>query len=134
MNAEATRSDRILDRGSIVDQIGYGNSPFVYPVVDGKPFAYETRSLPWAEDPVAYHQYRIARLLHPVQIAWAVQELPPGRIRTYFEMRFEAVGHLDAIYGQVAPAFGRPGGATQIILPLTVDELCVLGVLEPVDA
>ncbi len=45
--------------GEIIDRCGPDNGRFVCPVIDGKIFIYDQRSLPFIEDPDQYHQYKV---------------------------------------------------------------------------
>lgn len=123
----------LLNVGCIVDQYGYGCERHIYPVIDGRRFAYESRSLPYAEDYLWYHDYRIVAPLHPMAIVAAVRALPAGEVRTYFDTVLAETGPPEpTMYGRVAPAFGQPGGAIQAVLPWSLDELVELGLLEAV--
>ncbi|NTV39484.1 MAG: TNT domain-containing protein [Demequinaceae bacterium] len=125
--------DDLLDVGCLVDQFGYGSERHVYPLIDGERFPFATRSLPYAEDPVAFHDYRILAPLVPAVIVAAVNTMPAGEMRTYFEAVLAETGPPDHTwFGRVAAAFGQPGGAIQAVLPWSVDELVVLGLLEAV--
>jgi hypothetical protein len=125
--------DGLLEVGCTVDQFGLGRESFVYPVVDGKPFPFPTRSLPYAEDPIGYRYYRIIRPLGTAIIVAAVHELPPGAMRAYFDAVLAETGlPHPTTYGRVAAAFKQPGGAIQAVLPWSVDELVALGMLEEV--
>jgi hypothetical protein len=123
----------LLNVGCIVDQYGYGSERHIYPVIDGRRFAYESRSLPYAEDYLWYHDYRIIEPLVPAAIVSAVHAMSPGEMRTYFDTVLTETGPPEpTMYGRVAPAFGQPGGAIQAVLPWSVDELVILGLLEAV--
>ena len=67
------------------------------------------------------------------EIGSAIDELPPGPFRDYIEKAFaKSSGSTSAQTGPIAPGFGHAGGGVQTLLPLTVDELCALGVIREV--
>jgi hypothetical protein len=117
--------------GEVFDRHGSGDGRFTSPVDNGTPYSYDQRSLPWAEDPPSYHQYVVERPFN--EIGSAIDELPPGPFRDYIEKAFaKSSGSTSAQTGPIAPGFGHAGGGVQTLLPLTVNELCALGVIREV--
>jgi hypothetical protein len=95
-------------KGQQLDRYGDPNGRYVSPVGENGPESFGARSLPHAENPYARHQYEVIRNF---------DELP---------------NNIVAQTGKAAPAFGQPGGATQIELPLRVNQLIKLGFLKDV--
>ncbi|NTV39482.1 MAG: TNT domain-containing protein [Demequinaceae bacterium] len=117
--------------GEVFDRYGSGDGRFTSPVENGTPYSYDQRSLPWAEDPPSYHQYVVERPFN--EIPSAIAELPPGPFREYLE---GLVAELDApptsLTGPIAPGFGHSGGGEQTLLPLSVNDLCGLGMIREI--
>lgn len=45
--------------GEIIDRYGNANGRYTSPIIDGKPYSYTERSLPYVEDLSNYHQYEV---------------------------------------------------------------------------
>lgn len=86
---EGTKKVQRLVKGTLIDRYGDSNGTFVAP--KGTP--YEMRSLPYTENPYAYHVYRVTQTIENVKA------------------------------GIAAPAFDQPGGGIQYQLPKTVELL-----------
>lgn len=56
---EAIKESFIPKIGEKFDRYGPENGRYVSPIIDGKPFAYNQRSLPYVEDIRQYHQYEV---------------------------------------------------------------------------
>lgn len=91
-------TDQTLNKGTIIDR--YGPSKGRYTSPDGTP--YIERSLPYQENPVAYHRYEVIKPINGVSMA------------------------------KIAPAFGQDGGGTQYLLPKTVRWLLKNGFLREI--
>lgn len=78
-----------LDKDTLIDRYGAPNGSFVTPAGT----LYEMRSLPYFENPYAYHEYRVIEPIENVKM------------------------------GEIAPAFDQPGGGIQYLLPASIKDL-----------
>lgn len=78
-----------LDKDTLIDRYGAPNGSFVAPAGT----LYEMRSLPYFENPYAYHEYRVIEPIENVKM------------------------------GEIAPAFDQPGGGIQYLLPASIKDL-----------
>lgn len=112
------------------DMYGPVNTRYVYLVENGQPAAYPERSLPWVENPSAYHQFIV--IGDCVHVRAAYERSGDAALRRDLDDLVD-IGYYrwdEPIYsGRVAPAFGEPGGATQLVLPLPLSFYLRLGVV-----
>lgn len=112
------------------DMYGPTTTRYVYLVEHGQPAAYPTRSLPWVENPAAYHQFIVVG--DCVRIRAAHERSSDSILRRDIEDLVD-IGYYrwdEPIYsGRVAPAFGDPGGAMQLLLPLPLSFYLRLGLV-----
>ncbi|MEV7609783.1 hypothetical protein AB0N61_09895 [Microbacterium sp. NPDC089320] len=112
------------------DMYGPVNTRYVYLVENGQPAPYAERSLPWVENPSAYHQFAVIGDCAHVRAAY--ERSDDSALRRDLEDLVE-IGYYrwdEPIYsGRVAPAFGEPGGATQLVLPLPLTFYLRLGLI-----
>ena len=45
--------------GEVIDRYGNANGRYTSPIIDGKPYSYTERSLPYVEDLSNYHKYEV---------------------------------------------------------------------------
>lgn len=112
------------------DMYGPTNTRYVYLIENGQPAPYPQRSLPWAENPAAYHQFLVVG--DCVHIRAAYERSDDATLRRDLDDLVE-LGYYrwdEPIYsGRVAPAFGDPGGAAQLLLPLPLTYYLRLGLV-----
>lgn len=122
--------------GDLFDRYGEPDGRFVSPVPSEGPYSFEQRSLPYFENQDAYHQYKWERDLSELHDAYASAD-PDVRaaidsalsdIRA--DLTINDIPNV-AQRGEAAaiPAWGTPGGATQDMLPLSVELLELLGMV-----
>jgi hypothetical protein len=58
-NGNAIKEEFIPKVGGIIDKYGPPNGRYTSLVMDGKPYEYVQRSLPYVEDATKYHQYKV---------------------------------------------------------------------------
>ena len=108
-----TMRDFIRDHGAQLDRIGDPDGKYLGVLKDGVPASFEARSLPVGSLEKSYFSYRVA------------PEWPPGTEGWTIEVT------------EIAPAFGREGGASQLLVRndlgkvVTVEMLLERGVLTP---
>lgn len=112
------------------DMYGPVNTRYVYLVENGQPAPYPERSLPWVENPAAYHQFVVVG--DSIHLRAAYDRSEDAALRRDLDDLVE-IGYYrwdEPIYsGTVAPAFGEPGGATQLLLPLPLSFYLRLGLV-----
>lgn len=128
------RHEHVPQAGDRFDRYGDPNGRYVSPIPEEGSFPYETRSLPYAENPNAYHEYEWTR--SPADIHDVYDELD-GPTRNALDAMLTKYGldlsDLDHVLrGEAAAAFDQPGGATQDMLPTTVEMLRKLGLIREV--
>nr|WP_309100501.1 TNT domain-containing protein [Fredinandcohnia onubensis] len=118
--------------GELIDRYGPPNGRYTSPVIDGKPFDYDQRSLPYVEDPTKYHQYKIIGDFNQIETYFnntsdlALKEKITSMMDAY-DLSFD---DLKVQKGEIAPGFGSTGGGIQYEMPLSVDILEGLGLVE----
>ncbi len=136
----ADRSGRAMSRepipegAEVWDLYGTVRTRYVNVVQNGRPAAYATRSLPWAENPAAYHQFVVTG--DCTRIREAYERSTDAVLRRDLEDLVEVgyyVWDAPIFSGTVAPAFGDPGGAQQLTLPLPLDFYVRLGLVRELD-
>ncbi|MFS0597859.1 TNT domain-containing protein [Peribacillus frigoritolerans] len=134
-NGNAIKEEFIPKVGGIIDRYGPPNGRYTSPVMDGKPYEYVQRSLPYVEDATKYHQYKVigdfSRLKEYVMNC-TDKELKmkvEAQIERYYNGDYSKVLTQK---GGIAEGFGSPGGGIQYELPLPVEWLEGLGMLKEI--
>lgn len=135
-DGNAIRFDHVPQVGDRFDRYGPPDGRFVSPIPEDGPFSYDSRSLPYTENPAAYHEYVWTR--SPADVHGAYADLDAER-RAIVDEALDTYGlTLDDLTsvarGEAAPipAWGTSGGATQDMLPTSVDVFGTLGMIEEV--
>lgn len=118
---KAIKEDYIPKVGEVFDRYGPDSGRFTSPVIDGKPFTYDQRSLPYLEDASKYHQYEVIGDMSDIRKAI---DSAPDNVKNIVEeyvRRYEVDLHVKS--GKIAPAFGASGGGTQWQMPLPIKML-----------
>ncbi|MEY2849450.1 MAG: hypothetical protein RI885_2117 [Actinomycetota bacterium] len=128
--------EHVPQSGDRFDRFGHPGGRFVSPVPEGGPFSYDSRSLPYQENPNAYHQYEWVYSPADVQ---SVYDGLDDQARATVDDQLAAygldVGDLGSVTrGEAAaiPAWDTPGGATQDLLPVSVKLLDIMGMIREV--
>lgn len=120
--------------GSLVDRAGSAEGIFVSPVPDdGVPFSHDQRATPWVRDEGVEHTYRVTGDLSDIRGAF---DRSDAKVRLAFETQMAVFGvtwdDMHLLRGPIAPGFGQAGGGTQIVLPMSVEDLMSIGLLEEI--
>ena len=119
--------------GEIIDRYGPPDGRFVCPVIDGKPFSYAQRSLPYLEDPAQYHQYEVIGDFSKLEeyIESCSNPILKRRIKAHIEKYYEGdYNQLQSFSGTIARVNNwGVGGGIQYQLPLRIDWLEALGLI-----
>ncbi|WP_419887688.1 glycohydrolase toxin TNT-related protein [Neobacillus niacini] len=133
-NGNAVKETHIPDQGEVVDRYGPANGRYTSPVIDGKPYNYDQRSLPYVEDPSKYHQYKITGDFNDIE-SYVNQTPDPvlrEKVTTLMDAYDLTYDDLKIQKGDIAPGFGSTGGGIQYEMPLPVDLLEGLGLIEKI--
>ncbi|MGT2866988.1 glycohydrolase toxin TNT-related protein [Streptococcus fryi] len=132
---KAIKEDYIPKVGEVFDRYGPDSGRFTSPVIDGKPFTYDQRSLPYLEDASKYHQYEVIGDFSKIQdyvdnlSDIALREKLYDDVAVYYGGDWNKVV---AQSGDIAASFGATGGGIQWQMPFTVDELQRLGLVKEI--
>ncbi|WP_339362091.1 TNT domain-containing protein [Vallitalea maricola] len=128
---KAIKNDYIPSKGEIIDRYGPSNGRYTSPVIDGKPYNYDQRSLPYIEDSSKYHQYKVEGDFNNIKKYY--DECTDQRLKTkidaYMKKYKLTFDKLKVQKGNIARGFGSTGGGIQYELPLPVDMLIELKIL-----
>ncbi|MFD9627528.1 T7SS effector LXG polymorphic toxin [Peribacillus muralis] len=118
--------------GEVIDRYGPAEGRFTSPVIDGKPYSYEQRSLPYLEDTSKYHQYKITGDFSKMESY--INNCPNKGLKAAVEgyMKKYSLKFDDLVIqkGDIAPGFGSIGGGIQYQLPLPAKLLEDLGMIK----
>jgi hypothetical protein len=114
-------------KGTKVDRYGSPDGRYVSPIIDGKPYSYEQRSLPFIEDSRQYHVYEIQY----DSIIEAINNIKNQTKRQAFlDDYYEFLSSDESCIfrkGQIAPAFGQKGGGVQFEFGFSIEQLKKMG-------
>jgi hypothetical protein len=122
--------------GEVIDRFGPPNGRYVCPVKDGKPYSYNKRSLPFVEDAMQYHQYKIKDDLSKIEeyVESCTDIVLRINIQDYIDYWCngdykKAITYMGVI--AEVEAFGK-GGGVQYELPIPIEWLIQLKLLEEI--
>ncbi|OXM12980.1 hypothetical protein CGZ75_24235 [Paenibacillus herberti] len=134
-NGNAIKDVFVPKTGDIIDRYGPPNGRYTSPVLDGKPYNYDQRSLPYVEDVTKYYQYEVIGDFNDLKIY--IQQCPDVNVRLKAEAYMKkfkiSFDELKVQKGNIAEGFGSSGGGIQFELPLPVNMLEDLGLLVKVN-
>uniref|UniRef100_UPI0012BB8194 TNT domain-containing protein n=1 Tax=Streptococcus equinus TaxID=1335 RepID=UPI0012BB8194 len=135
-SGHAIKKSIIPQVGEMFDRYGLNSGRFTSPIINGKPFTYDQRSLPYIEDLTKYHQYEVTGDFS--RIKEYVDRLSDNILKEklYDDVLVFYGGDWSKVTtqsGRIAPAFGYSGGGIQWQLPFSVDELQKLGLIKEVN-
>lgn len=120
-------------KGEVIDRYGPSNGTFTSPVIDGKPYSYDNRSLPYIDDLGKNHQYELTDDLSKLSdnITNCTNKDLVQDINDFMSYKkIKSYDDLISYKGEIASGFGVIGGGIQYQLPLPVDILEELGLLK----
>lgn len=132
---KAIKSDYTPYIGEVIDRYGPPNGRYTSPVIDGKPFTYEQRALPFIEDKKIYHQYVIQQNIKDIEEI--VKRITDGNVKRRVEgfMRSNGLTYSDLKVkkGIINSAFKSVGGGIQYEFPLPIELLESIGILKQIN-
>jgi predicted Fe-Mo cluster-binding NifX family protein len=119
-------------KGFVFDRYGSPDGRFVSPVENGVSVSYDQRSLPYIENPNAYHKYEVIKDFNelPDAIQNCTNPALKEKVIDYMSRYSIEFDDLKIFKGEIAPAFDATGGGTQLQFPLPVDFLNRLGIIK----
>lgn len=136
--ANASRSlisDFKLKKGMVIDRYGE-NGRFVSPVIDGKPFAYEQRAIPYAPGTKKYHQYRVKEDITLEIIEDRIEKLSTDELNDLYKAmnthHFNEEDMANFKIGPIQEGFNSVEGGIQIQAATTMEMYEMLGLLEEI--
>lgn len=128
--------DHVPNAGDRFDRYGDPNGRYVSPVPEDGPYSYDSRSLPYHENPSSYHEYEWTH--SPADVESVYNQLDDD-VRaavddTLAKYDLDLSDLTSVARGEAAPipAWGTQGGATQDLLPVSVDLLDKMGMIREV--
>lgn len=129
---QAVKHPLVPQIGDVFDRYGPPDGRYTSPVPASGPYTYDQRSLPYLEDPSQYRRYRVigdfSDIEHYYDAAPDAVRADVDRIMRRSNSSFEDLGR--AWEGEIAPGFGARGGGRQVEMPMTVELLRRLGLIE----
>ncbi|MDB1953174.1 MULTISPECIES: glycohydrolase toxin TNT-related protein [Clostridium] len=122
-------------KGEIIDRYGPSDGIFISPVIYGKPYSYDNRSLPYIDDLSKYHQYELTDDLSKLSDYirnCTDKELVQDINDFMVYKKIKSYDDLISYKGEIASGFGSIGGGIQYQLPLPLDILEELGFLKTI--
>ncbi|WP_084667534.1 glycohydrolase toxin TNT-related protein [Bacillus proteolyticus] len=121
--------------GEVINRYGPSNGTYTSPVVNGKPYSYGERALPYLEDVSKYYQYEIVSDFSDIKTY--IDNCSDPTLKAQVDAAIQKYycgdySKLKAQIGEIAPGFGTIKGGTQIQLPLTVEQLEGLKLLKQI--
>ena len=114
-------------KGSLIDRYGSTDGRYPSPIIDGKPYAYEQRSLPFVEDSRQYHVYEVQF----DSVLEAINHITDKKLKNIYLKRYERCKFLFR-KGIIAPAFNQVGGGIQYEFEFKVSDLLKMKYLREV--
>lgn len=137
-DGKADKVEYVPREGEIIDRYGSERGGYASPVgSDGSKYSYSSRSLPYVQNDADYHQYKVVGDFNNIEEY--VKNCKDEAIKKKIEKEVTAeyggdYSRLKVYMGEVAPIkdWGGKGGAAQIQMPLSIEQLKAIGVLEEV--
>ena len=121
--------------GDVIDRYGPANGRYTSPV-SGGPYDYNSRALPYVEDPEMYHQYQVVGEFKDIKsyVESCNNADLVAKIDDYVNAYYGGdYNRLVSQRGYIADGFGATGGGIQIELPMPVDMLEGIGILKEIN-
>ncbi|GEK85511.1 TNT domain-containing protein [Microbacterium aerolatum] len=125
--------DHVPNAGDRFDRYGDPGGRYVSPVPEDGPFSYDSRSLPYHENPNSYHEYEWRH--SPADVESVYNQLDDATRTavddTLAKYDLDLSDLTSVSRGEAAPIpdWGTAGGATQDLLPVSVDLLDKMGMI-----
>lgn len=132
---KAIKGDYVPRINEIIDRYGPSDGRFTSPVIDGNPYSYDMRSLPYIEDMSKYHQYEVIGDFNNIEKYYDKctdldLKLDMLDYMAEYDLTFN---NMKVQKGNIAKGFDSSGGGIQYQLPLPVDMLIGLKILKEIN-
>ena len=130
-SGSAIKESYIPKLGENMDRFGPPNGRYTSPI-DGDPYTYEQRSLPFVEESGQYHQYKVTGDFSKLEeyVSKCTDMELKNKISTYVEHYYSGdFSKLLVSKGIINSGFGSTGGGMQYELPMSAEWLEKLGLL-----
>ncbi|MFA0814252.1 MAG: TNT domain-containing protein [Anaerofustis sp.] len=135
-NGEPIKQIYYPEKGEIIDRYGSAEGRYTCPVIDGKPFVYDQRSLPFIEDARQYHQYEVTGDFSKIEeyVRSCGNQQMEAEILEYIDVYYEGDFNNIIVYKGKIERIERwgEGGGIQYELPMKVQWLLTLGLLQEI--
>ena len=122
--------------GEVIDRYGPPNGRYTSPIVDGIPYDYDQRALPFIEDSTQYHKYEVTGDISKLQeyVSNCKDANLKAEIEGYIDYYFNGDYSKIVTYkGTIASVDGwGNGGGIQYELPIKIEYLEKLGILKEI--
>ena len=129
-SGNAIKESYVPNRGENIDRFGPPNGRYTSPI-NGDPYTYEQRSLPFVEESGQYHQYKVTGDFNNIeQYINQTKDIELKQAVSAYMKKYKlSFEDLNTFRGKIASGFGSTGGGEQYELPLPVDMLEKLGLI-----
>ena len=135
-NGTAIKDGFIPEIGEKIDRYGNANGRYTSPIINGQPYSYTQRSLPYVEDLSNYHQYEVIGDFNKIEEY--VKNCSDIKLKTQIDAG--VTKYYDGNYSKVVSYKGEIakiegwgiGGGIQYEFPIIVDQLERLGLLKEI--
>lgn len=119
---------------TVIDRFGKPNGRYTSPVLNGDAYSYTKRSLPYVEDLMNYHQYKVIGDFSRIEDY--VNNCPNNELKAQIDAM--VTKYYDCDYSKLSVYKGTAaevdgwgsGGAIQYEFPLTIEQLVNIGLLK----
>ena len=127
---EISGEDFMPKKGILIDRYGTPNGRYSSPIIDGTPYSYEQRSLPFVEDKRQYHVYEVQydSILECINNV-ADENIKKILLNEYKNIEFSTEKNIFSI-SKIAPTFNQIGGGIQYEFSFTINTLLKIGYLK----
>jgi len=137
-NGVVDKTEATIQKGDVIDRVGHNYGRFTSPVVDGKADSVGSRALPYhftqgnIENEPSYHQFRATDDIVPQNIQDKIDDVTDDEKRASLQSEFDR-SKGKTYEGEIGHAFTESdGGGTQYHMPMSVQSLIDLGLLEEI--
>ena len=118
-------------KGEVIDRYGNPEGRYTSPIVNGKPYSYSERSLPFVEDLNQYHKYKIVGKYNDLQSY--IDNCTDLDLKADVEAYIDCYNvKLDIYKGKIASGFNSVGGGLQYQFTLPIFMLEDLGYIKEI--
>ena len=122
--------------GEVIDRYGPSDGRYTSPVVEGEPYSYDKRVLPYVEDQSQYHQYEVIGDMSRLDDYIANCKDPTLKAQIERDISYyynDDYSNIKACRGEIAGVEGfGSGGGVHYEFPIKIEYLGKLGILKEI--